>query len=119
MKRGGTHGMSPPCSFPDAGATGRTRNAERSLHHPYAFACKCSAIVIRTALIRTGIHFREWSRTHGPLPLYPHLSPRRPLRRGLGPERQAMSDLTAWLAGICSIGLFAYLFYALLKPERF
>ncbi len=30
-----------------------------------------------------------------------------------------MSELTAWLAGICSIGLFAYLFYALLKPERF
>ncbi|MBU2233032.1 MAG: K(+)-transporting ATPase subunit F [Alphaproteobacteria bacterium] len=24
-----------------------------------------------------------------------------------------------WLAGLCAAGLFAYLFYALVKPERF
>jgi len=24
-----------------------------------------------------------------------------------------------WLAGLCAIGLFVYLFYALVKPERF
>lgn len=27
--------------------------------------------------------------------------------------------IIAWLAGLCAIGLFAYLLYALLKPERF
>jgi K+-transporting ATPase KdpF subunit len=25
----------------------------------------------------------------------------------------------AWLGGIAAVGLFAYLFYALLNPERF
>ncbi|WP_448955093.1 K(+)-transporting ATPase subunit F [Labrys neptuniae] len=29
------------------------------------------------------------------------------------------SSITLWLAGLFAIGLFAYLFYALLKPERF
>jgi K+-transporting ATPase KdpF subunit len=24
-----------------------------------------------------------------------------------------------WLAGLCAVGLFVYLFYALVKPERF
>ncbi|MDQ0470111.1 K(+)-transporting ATPase subunit F [Labrys wisconsinensis] len=24
-----------------------------------------------------------------------------------------------WLTGLCAIGLFVYLFYALVKPERF
>jgi K+-transporting ATPase KdpF subunit len=24
-----------------------------------------------------------------------------------------------WLAALCAIGLFVYLFYALVKPERF
>lgn len=24
-----------------------------------------------------------------------------------------------WLAGLCAAGLFAYLFYALVRPERF
>jgi K+-transporting ATPase KdpF subunit len=24
-----------------------------------------------------------------------------------------------WLAGLIAVGLFAYLFYALIKPERF
>jgi K+-transporting ATPase KdpF subunit len=29
------------------------------------------------------------------------------------------AHLTAWLAGLCAAGLFVYLFYALVKPERF
>jgi K+-transporting ATPase KdpF subunit len=28
-------------------------------------------------------------------------------------------SLMTWLAGLCAAGLFAYLFYALVKPERF
>ena len=39
------------------------------------------------------------------------------------PEIGGGSTVTAsvmtWLAGLCAIGLFAYLFYALVKPERF
>ena len=29
------------------------------------------------------------------------------------------SSIVSWLAGVCSFGLFVYLFYALVKPERF
>lgn len=29
------------------------------------------------------------------------------------------STLMVGLAGVCALGLFIYLFYALLKPERF
>lgn len=29
------------------------------------------------------------------------------------------SVVMGWLVGLCAAGLFAYLFYALVKPERF
>ncbi|MDL2400938.1 K(+)-transporting ATPase subunit F [Rhizobium mayense] len=28
-------------------------------------------------------------------------------------------SIMIWLAGLCALGLFVYLFYALVKPERF
>ncbi len=30
-----------------------------------------------------------------------------------------VAPLMTWLAGFCAVGLFAYLFYALVKPDRF
>lgn len=30
-----------------------------------------------------------------------------------------MASFMIWLAGICAAALFVYLFYALIKPERF
>jgi K+-transporting ATPase KdpF subunit len=29
------------------------------------------------------------------------------------------ASVMTWLAGLCAIGLFAYLIFALMKPERF
>lgn len=29
------------------------------------------------------------------------------------------ANAMTWLAGLLALGLFAYLFYALIKPERF
>jgi K+-transporting ATPase KdpF subunit len=29
------------------------------------------------------------------------------------------ADVMTWLAGLLAMGLFAYLFFALIKPERF
>lgn len=29
------------------------------------------------------------------------------------------ASFLTWLTGLCAVGLFAYLFYALVKPERF
>jgi K+-transporting ATPase KdpF subunit len=29
------------------------------------------------------------------------------------------ATVMTWLTGLCAVGLFVYLFYALVKPERF
>ena len=86
----------------------------KTQRHPYTRSFKCDAA-----------SHCSWSRTDAayiyPTCFLPCMQGCRRLGGTLPFSRanRVVSTLMTALAGLCATGLFAYLFYALIKPERF